>query len=237
MKSAEITRVAERALLVRFFDDELEVAVAKAQAIYFEAKSEKLSLKGKGESRETLSRLVLGAGSCLVELSKDSGRDGLDALFAWLEERVRAIEVAGEWKRAGAEAEIDATREHRIEVRFGGELGPDLEAVAKETTLSPDGVVARLCAAELRVAFVGFSPGFPYLIGLPPELELPRLASPRPRVPAGSVAIAGPFAGIYPGATPGGWRLLGHTERSLFDPAADPPALLAPGDAVRLIPA
>ena len=89
------------------------------------------------------------------------------------------------------------------------------------------------------VGFVGFSPGFAYLLGLPPALERPRRASPRPWVPAGSVAIAGPFSGVYPQATPGGWHLLGRLgerEAPLFDPFHDPPARLAPGDRVRFVP-
>ena len=87
----------------------------------------------------------------------------------------------------------------------------------------------RLTGTRFRVAFCGFAPGFPYLTGLPAELALPRLATPRPRVPAGSVALAGPYAGIYPGASPGGWLLVGRTDLVLFDVAADPPARLGPG--------
>jgi len=131
-----------------------------------------------------------------------------------------------------------APGEVRLPTRFGsaaGESGADLDAVAAECGLTPEEVVARFCAATYTVAFVGFAPGFPYLIGLPPELEVARLPSPRPRVPAGAVAIAGPFAGVYPSATPGGWRLLGAAEISLFDPAATPPARLAAGDRVRFV--
>ena len=91
-------------------------------------------------------------------------------------------------------------------------------------------MVARHTAADYTVAFLGFSPGFPYLIGLDPALSVPRLDSPRTAVPSGSVGIGGDQTGVYPSATPGGWRLIGTTERVLFDPAARPPALLAPGD-------
>jgi KipI family sensor histidine kinase inhibitor len=123
-------------------------------------------------------------------------------------------------------------------VRFGraaGDSGADLETVATACALAAAEVVARFCAATYTVAFVGFAPGFPYLVGLPPELEVARLPSPRPRVPAGAVAIAGPFAGVYPSATPGGWRLLGAAEIRLFDPAATLPARLAAGDRVRFV--
>ena len=87
--------------------------------------------------------------------------------------------------------------------------------------------------AELTVAFGGFAPGFGYLSGLPEELHVPRRATPRTRVPAGSVALAGPFAGVYPQASPGGWQLVGRTDAVLFDVDRDPPALLVPGTAVR----
>lgn len=114
--------------------------------------------------------------------------------------------------------------------------GPDLVEVATRTGLSEDEVVRRHAAATYTVAFVGFAPGFPYLVGLPRELELPRLPAPRPRVPRGSVAIAGRFAGIYPFETPGGWNLLGTTDAALFDAHRSPPALLAAGDVVRFVP-
>ncbi|MCC6133267.1 MAG: 5-oxoprolinase subunit PxpB [Acidobacteria bacterium] len=126
---------------------------------------------------------------------------------------------------------------HRISVTYGGASGPDVEEVARLCGLSPREVIAYHASAEYVVAFIGFSPGFPYLLGLPEILHVPRLASPRTRVPAGSVAIAGPFAGIYPKESPGGWRLLGRTPVSLFDPNRRPPALLKTGDIVRFEPA
>lgn len=125
-------------------------------------------------------------------------------------------------------------REHEIRVRWGGEDGPDLAAVASEVALSAEGVVAALEAADLEVLFLGFAPGFAYIGGLPDALAVPRLATPRVRVPAGSVAIAGGMAGIYPHASPGGWRLLGRTDDRLFDPAQADPVLLRPGDHIRL---
>lgn len=111
--------------------------------------------------------------------------------------------------------------------------GADLEDIAASLDISVEAVVALHTGAEYTVAFMGFMPGFPYLIGGPRELELPRLATPRTEVPAGSVAIAAGYCGIYPGTSPGGWRLLGHTDLTLFDPNRDPPALLEPGMRVR----
>ncbi|TYP86811.1 KipI family sensor histidine kinase inhibitor [Blastococcus xanthinilyticus] len=112
--------------------------------------------------------------------------------------------------------------------------GPDLDEVAERTGRSADAVVAGLTGARLTVAFGGFAPGFGYLTGLPPELHVPRRATPRTRVPAGAVGLAGPYAGVYPRASPGGWQLVGRTAAVLFDVDRDPPALLSPGTAVRL---
>jgi KipI family sensor histidine kinase inhibitor len=111
--------------------------------------------------------------------------------------------------------------------------GADLADVAELTGRSVAALVAALTTAELTVAFGGFAPGFGYLSGLPEELHVPRRATPRTRVPAGSVALAGPFAGVYPQASPGGWQLVGRTDAVLFDVDRDPPALLVPGTAVR----
>ena len=111
--------------------------------------------------------------------------------------------------------------------------GADLVDVADLTGRTAADVVRLLTTVELTVAFCGFAPGFGYLTGLPEELHVPRRATPRTRVPAGSVALAGPFAGVYPQASPGGWQLVGRTDAVLFDVDRDPPALLAPGTTVR----
>ena len=115
--------------------------------------------------------------------------------------------------------------------------GADLIEVATATGLSVDEVIERHVGATFEVALCGFAPGFAYLRGLPPELRLPRRATPRQRVPAGSVAIAAEYGAVYPAASPGGWHLLGRTERVMFDVEADQPALLRPGGAVRFEPA
>jgi KipI family sensor histidine kinase inhibitor len=117
-----------------------------------------------------------------------------------------------------------------IPVSYDGE---DLAEVAGLTGLEADEVVRRHTAPEYTVAFLGFSPGFPYLVGLDPALEVPRRDTPRTSIPAGSVGLAGNQTGIYPTASPGGWQLIGRTEVTLFDPARDPPALLAPGTRLR----
>lgn len=120
-----------------------------------------------------------------------------------------------------------------IPVSYGGPDGPDLEAVAAHLGLAPAEVIQLHQQPLYRVLMLGFTAGFPYLGTVPPRLALPRRASPRVRVPAGSVAIAERFTGIYPRETPGGWHLIGRTEIPLFDPTHDPPARLKPGDFVR----
>lgn len=115
--------------------------------------------------------------------------------------------------------------------------GEDLPEVARLTGLSEGEVVQRHTAPDYLVAFLGFAPGFPYLVGLDPSLHVPRRSTPRTRVPAGSVGLAGPQTGIYPQPTPGGWQLIGRTDVVLFEPERDPPALLAAGDRLRFVPA
>jgi KipI family sensor histidine kinase inhibitor len=127
-------------------------------------------------------------------------------------------------------SQVLITRSHEIPVRYAGE---DLEAVAAALDVSTAEVVRRHSAASYIVAFLGFAPGFAYLTGLDPTLQLPRLATPRTRTPEGAVAVAGEFTGIYPQAMPGGWRVLGIATTRLFDAARASPALLAPGDQVR----
>jgi 5-oxoprolinase (ATP-hydrolysing) subunit B len=130
---------------------------------------------------------------------------------------------------------ISESRRLEIPVRYGGEYGPDLEDVARHTGLSPAEVVRRHSSADYLVYFLGFSPGFPYLGGLPPELASPRLPAPRTKVPAGSVAIGGSQTGIYSMQSPGGWRIIGRTVVRLFDASASPPALLRAGDHLRFV--
>jgi KipI family sensor histidine kinase inhibitor len=111
--------------------------------------------------------------------------------------------------------------------------GPDLEELARAAGISSAELARRHAGGEYRVAFLGFAPGFAYLTGLAPELHAPRLRVPRTRVPAGSVAIGGPYTGVYPETSPGGWRLVGRSGLRLLDPGAEPPALLRAGDRVR----
>jgi allophanate hydrolase subunit 1 len=120
-----------------------------------------------------------------------------------------------------------------IRVRYDG---PDLADVAAHWGV-PEREVGRIHSeTEFRVAFCGFAPGFGYLTGLPPRYDVPRRATPRTAVPAGSVALAGPYTGVYPRSSPGGWQLIGTTDAVLWDHARVPAALLSPGTRVRFVP-
>jgi KipI family sensor histidine kinase inhibitor len=161
---------------------------------------------------------IPGVESLLVEL--DASTD--------LESAARRLERLAATTTAAAPAGRDVS----IPVTYGGDRGPDLADVAAMCGLSEAKVVERHLGSELRVLFLGFAPGFAYLGGLDDGLRVPRLATPRTRTPAGSVAIADSMSGIYPADLPGGWRIIGHTDVVMFDPHRDPPALLAPGDRV-----
>jgi KipI family sensor histidine kinase inhibitor len=144
-----------------------------------------------------------------------------------------APKVLGVCERASIAGPAPATsRIHEIPTTYDG---PDLEDVATSLGLSIEDVIGRHLARTYSVDLIGFVPGWAYLSELDPALHLPRRAQPRPRVPAGSVAIAGAQTGVYPLATPGGWHIIGHTDTVMFDPARDPPAIFRPGDKVRFV--
>lgn len=129
-----------------------------------------------------------------------------------------------------------AARTVVIPVCYGNEFGADLENIARHNGLNTEEVIAIHSGASYRVHMLGFAPGFPYLGGMSPQIATPRHASPRLKVPAGSVGIAGAQTGIYPLETPGGWQIIGRTPLALFRPNTNPPTLLAPGDVVRFQP-
>jgi KipI family sensor histidine kinase inhibitor len=143
----------------------------------------------------------------------------------WLQECLKSLPGEG----------IGVPKKVRIPVKYGAEDGPDMAFVAEYHHLSPEEVVRRHTAGVYRVGMMGFTPGFAYLMGLDPGLATPRLETPRTQVPAGAVGIAGNQTGIYPLASPGGWRLIGRTEIKLFDPEVPPHFLLSPGDQVQFV--
>ena len=132
--------------------------------------------------------------------------------------------------------DLHSRRTVEVPVRYGGADGPDLEDVARLHGISPEDVVRIHASAEYLVYFLGFSPGFPYLGGMPAAIATPRLATPRTHVPVGSVAIGGDHTGIYPVASPGGWRIIGRTPLELFRAERAPLTLLRMGDYVRFVP-
>lgn len=155
-----------------------------------------------------------------------------------------AVEVAGLASRLAeiaalvvAQPAVDPGEAIEIPVCYGYDDGPDLAVVSSLTGLSPDAVIDSHAAGSYRVYMLGFAPGFAYLGPLPPELHVSRRAEPRLRVPAGSVAIAVGQTAIYPHQTAGGWHIIGRTGLTLWDPTAEPPALLRAGDRVRFVPA
>jgi inhibitor of KinA len=127
-------------------------------------------------------------------------------------------------------------RHLEIPVLYGDASGPDLEPAAATLTISPSELIRLHTEREYTVYMMGFTPGFPYMGILNEKLILPRMSTPRTRVPAGSVAIASSQTGIYPVDSPGGWHILGWTPLKLFDPLSEDPFLFAPGDVVRFIP-
>ena len=200
--------------------DDVATALAVATAVD-EARRTRTSVAGIEDA-------VIGFHSVVVHVDPATP---LEPVEQWLTELVTGADVGQHPAGRPASLVEEGGRRVDIAVTFDG---PDLAEVAADAGATVSAVVEQLCRAELQVAFVGFAPGFPYLVGLPPELaSVRRRTSPRPTVPAGSVAVGGGFASVYPRATPGGWKLLGRTGARLFDPAQPPYALLRPGDRVR----
>jgi inhibitor of KinA len=134
------------------------------------------------------------------------------------------------------EDETPAPRIVEIPVCYGGDLGPDLQDVARQHGMEVDEVVRVHSSCDYVVYMIGFMPGFAYLGGLAPELATPRRSSPRTAVPAGTVGIGGQQTGVYPLVSPGGWNLIGRTPLQIFDPSREDASLLDTGDRVRFIP-
>jgi inhibitor of KinA len=132
--------------------------------------------------------------------------------------------------------EFSSERIVEIPVCYGGELGPDLEYVAEYNGLTPEEVIHIHSSGDYLVYMIGFAPGFPYIGGMSEKIATPRRESPRLKIPAGSVGIAGKQTGIYPIETPGGWQLIGRTPIKLFRPDDKSPSLLKAGDRIRFKP-
>lgn len=147
----------------------------------------------------------------------------------------RQLDQGWDAAAAGAKSQLASPKIIDIPVRYGGDAGPDLGALAEHAKMTPRGVAEVHAATVYTVYFLGFQPGFAYLGTLDARLHMPRRAEPRMRVPAGSVAIGGEQTGVYPSASPGGWQLIGRTDMPLFDATRDPASLMQAGDQVRFI--
>jgi KipI family sensor histidine kinase inhibitor len=219
--AARVEPVGERALLVTLGNraDLLVNARARQLAAAFEARR---------ETDPRFGRSVPAATSVLVPF---------DPLA--IEPAEAATIVAGIVDLVGAAAAADAASLRQpieIGVRYGGRDGPDLAAVAEAHGVSPADIVELHSGSAWTALFLGFAPGFAYLGPLPPALATPRRATPRERVPGGSVAIGGDQTAVYPFALPGGWQLIGRTEVPMWDLARSRPNLVEPGDRVRFVP-
>jgi KipI family sensor histidine kinase inhibitor len=165
------------------------------------------------------------------------GYRALGVHFDPLQTDLAALERAIETDAASIEAAAAVTARPVVEipVHYGGEMGPDLDAVASQAGCSAGDVVERHTRRLYRVYMLGFVPGFAYMGRVDPSIAVPRHRVPRERVPAGSVGIAGEQTGVYPIESPGGWHLIGRTRTRMFDPLASPPSLLQPGYLVRFV--
>lgn len=204
-----IEPLGDRAVLVRL--DDATPAAARLRA-----------LADAARTLGWVTDAVPGFASLAVHL--DTARISPTDAMRLVRERLEG--VAGEASASARTVELPVTYD-----------GPDLDDVARLTGLARDEIVALHTAPEYEVRMIGFMPGFPYLAGLDARLHLPRLETPRTRVPAGSVAIGGAQTGVYPVESPGGWRLIGRTAAVLFDARREPAALLALGDRVRFVAA
>jgi KipI family sensor histidine kinase inhibitor len=157
-------------------------------------------------------RSLLVVGSRAFDVGRLMGLEGSPALPVRPEVETRSHEIRMSWNGADLDEAVAALGTNRATFRHA------------------------FLDTMFTVGFLGFAPGFSYLYGLPKEMQLPRRRAPRPAVPQGSVAMAGPYVGIYPAATPGGWNLLGTTAQRLFDLRGTPPFLFSPGDRVRFVP-
>ena len=173
------------------------------------------ALRSAAAALDDVTEVVAGAQTLLVLARPGASLDALRAHLADLQP---------------AQLPPAEVREVVLDVDYDG---PDLDDVAQLAGMTRDEVIARHSGPTYTVRFCGFAPGFAYLDGLDERLHVPRRDDPRTTIPAGAVAIAGEFAGVYPRASPGGWRLLGRTDAAVWDVDRDPPALLTPGTRVR----
>lgn len=218
----EITPLGDSALLLRVsenFDSEKTIALVFRTLHQLEA----AQIPGIVELAPAYTTIAIFYDPVAI-VDAGTPPDGIRALLE--EEIANAL-------RTSAKIKSREPRKLEIPVCYDREFGFDLEHVAQRARLSVAQVVDLHSGADYRVRCIGFTPGFPFLSGLPQALATPRRATPRKEVPAGSVGIGGGQTGIYPLKSPGGWNVIGRTPVRLFDPAKNPPSLLSSGDRVR----
>jgi inhibitor of KinA len=221
----EITPLGDSALIVRVaenFEDAPDETLSAVLAV--QRRLEDAQLPGVIEFAPAYTTVAVFFDSMRVA---KAGAEP-DRLFDWLAERIR--EALSDARDIHQKLE---SRLIEVPVCYEAEFAPDLDDVARHAGVQGKEVVDLHCCPEYRVHCVGFTPGFPFLGGLPAKLATPRRPIPRKEIPAGSVAIGGAQTGIYPIKSPGGWNVIGRTPLRLFDPAKNPPALLGAGDRVR----
>lgn len=221
-----VSRIAEDALLFLFTAPGDSTPPLPLQQRLW-ALTEQLALQ---REEMGLLEIVPGMGNLLLRL-RASDAQRLQARIDTL-----TASVLNAWGNPAALIKADQSRQAvTIRVTYGGDAGPDLQTVSTHTGLSAETIIEQHSAGLYRVFCLGFLPGFAYLGGLDPALAIPRRATPRLSIPAGSVAIGGSQTAVYPFATPGGWHIIGRTDMTLFDPTRQRPALLLPGDTVRFV--
>lgn len=232
--------------LVTGMSARFQFASDQSLLVYFE----QLNEKDRAQSRPLQSQITVQANENvrrllqLLELDPVAGVRNLHPAYCSLLVKFDALRMRHEELEAILRQYLERLegvnlpepRRVEIPVCYGGECGPDLAEVCTMRGMTPAQAIELHASVEYVVYFLGFVPGFAYLGELPKELVTPRLAAPRKRVPAGSVGIAGNQTGVYPFATPGGWRLLGRTPIKMFRPGRDGLSLLSIGDRVRFAP-
>lgn len=215
--------------LVAEFGREIDLET-NARVVALDAKVRAKAIRGVVETVPTYRSLLVSYDPLEISYGR------LTRILARLARDARANGAA---ETPGATETTDGARARRlisIPVAYGGEYGPDLADVASLAGLTEDEVVLRHSAVEYPVYMIGFLPGFAYLGGLDPSIATPRLSTPRTKIPAGSVGIGGEQTGIYPMASPGGWRLIGTTPVRTYDPARAEPVLFRAGDRIKFEP-
>lgn len=205
----------DKGLVVEFGNEISEAANQKVRNMYLAI--QKLKIPGIYEMIPTYRSLLIQYNPLEI------GIDALTVKLAELEETLDSIE-------------LPKPRVFEIPTVYGGEFGEDLSFVAQHNNISEEEVIKIHSSVDYRIYMLGFTPGFPYLGGMSERIAAPRLKTPRTKIPAGSVGIAGKQTGIYPMESPGGWRLIGRTPLKLYDPERETPILLQAGDYIRFVP-